>query len=55
VVRDHKKGTHSTLHLLASTFRNYTLSEPRFRALLNEGDAGGFPSRRVRPDQRGLA
>jgi hypothetical protein len=32
-----KRDTHSTLHLLSSTFRNYTHSEPRFRALLTEG------------------
>jgi hypothetical protein len=38
VVRDQKGDTHSTLHSLSSTFRNYTHSEPRFRALLTEGD-----------------
>ena len=31
-----KRDTHSTLHLLSSTFRNYIHSEPRFRALLTE-------------------
>jgi hypothetical protein len=34
-----KRDTHSTLHLLSSTFRNNTLSEPRFRGLLTEGGA----------------
>jgi hypothetical protein len=32
-----KRYTHSTLHLLSSTSRNYTHSEPTFRALLSEG------------------
>jgi hypothetical protein len=31
-----KRDTHSTLHLLLSTLRNYTHSEPRFRTLLTE-------------------
>ena len=29
-----KRASHSSLHLLSSTFRNYTPSEPRFGALL---------------------
>src|ERR671921_1647929 len=36
VVRDHKRDTHSTLHTLSSTFRNYTHSGQWFRAVLNK-------------------
>jgi len=35
-----KRDTHSTLDLLSSSFRNYTHSELRFRALLAEEASG---------------
>jgi hypothetical protein len=47
MVRDHKKGQHRTLHHFLSTFRYYTHSEPRFRAVLTESGAEQLESARA--------
>jgi hypothetical protein len=47
VREEHSQAVHARGLKWSSTFRNYTQSEPRFRALLTEGDARRIELARV--------